>query len=242
MHMRYRMELRDPTPANLEIPNRVPPSTSRFQRPSCRQLFIYCTSIVALLVFERASGAQPDGKANPTPTPPPGPPTQQQIAAAYAQADNFSGKPRLIAMNDFGTDDNDNQQYLVRLLLYSNEIDIEGIIPTTAEFQTDTVRPDFAYSIIDAYEQVQPNLLKNAPGYPTADHLRKIVAVGPSVFGRKALGNSRLSPGAQLIIQAVDRQDPRPVWVSVGGGANTLAEALHHIKRTRSPAALAAFV
>jgi len=240
--MRYRMELRDPTPANLEIPNRVPPSTSRFRRPSCRQLFIYCTSIVALLVFERASGAQPDGKANPTPTPPPGPPTQQQIAAAYAQADNFSGKPRLIAMNDFGTDDNDNQQYLVRLLLYSSEIDIEGIIPTTAEFQPDTVRPDFVYPIIDAYEQVQPNLLKNAPGYPTADYLRKIVAVGPSVFGRKALGNGRLSPGAQLIIQAVDRQDPRPLWVSIGGGANTLAEALYYVQKTRSAHDLATFI
>jgi hypothetical protein len=34
---------------------------------------------------------------------------------------------------------------LVRLLLYSNEIDIQGIIPTTAEFQPDTVRPDFVY-------------------------------------------------------------------------------------------------
>jgi hypothetical protein len=57
-------------------------------------------------------------------------------------------------MNDFGTDDNDNQQYLVRLLLYSNEIDIEAIIPTTSEFQPDTVRPDFVYPIIDAYELV----------------------------------------------------------------------------------------
>jgi cellulose-binding protein len=242
MNMRYRMELRDPTPANLEIPHRIPPSAARFRRPSCRQLFIYCTSILALLVFERASGAQPDGKANPTPTPPPGPPTQQQIAAAYAQADSFSGKPRLIAMNDFGTDDNDNQQYLVRLLLYANEIDIEGIIPTTAEFQPDTVRPDFVYPIIDAYEQVQPSLLKNAPGYPTADYLRKIVAVGPSVFGRKALGNGRLSPGAQLIIQAVDHQDPRPLWVSIGGGANTLAEALYYVQKTRSARDLATFI
>lgn len=240
--MPYRMELRDPIPPSLENLRRLSASTPRFWSPTCRELFIYCASILALLTFGRAWGAQPDGKPNPTPTPPPGPPTQQQIAAAYAQVDNFLGKPRLIAMNDFGTDDNDNQQYLVRLLLYSNEIDIEGIIPTTSEFQTDTVRPDFVYPIIDAYEQVQPNLLKNAPGYPTADYLRKIVAVGPSVFGRKALGNSRLSPGAQLIIQAVDRQDPRPVWVSVGGGANTLAEALYYVQKTRSSHDLAAFI
>jgi hypothetical protein len=212
-------------------------------RPRRAGLFIYCLAVITpLLAFECVCGAQPDANEHPTPTPAPSPPTSQQIAAAYAQVDNFIGKPRLIAMNDFGTDDNDNQQYLVRLLLYSNEIDIEGIIPTTAEFQPDTVRPDFADAIIDAYAQVQPNLLKHSPDYPTADYLKKIVAVGPSVFGLKALGNGKLSPGAQLIIQAVDRQDPRPVWVSVGGGANTLAEALNHVQKTRSPQALAAFI
>jgi hypothetical protein len=176
------------------------------------------------------------------PTPAPTPPTTAQTAAAYAQVDNFTAKPRLIAMNDFGPSDNDNQQYLVRLLLYSNEIDIEGIIPTTSEFQTDIVHPDYVFPIIDAYELVQPNLLKHAAGFPSADHLRKLVAVGPSVFGLEALEGGSLSPGAQLIIQVVDRPDPRPVWVSIGGGANTLAEALNYVKKTRSGQARAAFI
>ena len=146
----------------LRVPRGFLQKTFRFPRRTSVSLFIYFTSILALLTVEWAWAAGPDGKEHPTPTPPPGPPNSQQIAAAYAQVDNFIGKPRLIAMNDFGTDDNDNQQYLVRLLLYSNEIDIEGIIPSTSEFQPDTVRPDFAYPIIDAYGQVQPNLLKHS--------------------------------------------------------------------------------
>jgi hypothetical protein len=131
---------------------------------------------------------------------------------------------------------------LVRLLLYSNEIDIEGIIPTTSEFQPDSVRPDYVFPRIDAYEQVQANLAKHAAGFPTADHLRKLVAVGPPVLGQQAVGEGKLSDGAKLIIDVVDRPDPRPVWVSIGGGANTLAQALDYVQKTRSPGALGAFV
>ena len=214
----------------------------RFHPRSRVGLFIYVTSILALWTCGRAWGEESDWQARPTPTPPPVPPTSQEIAAAYARVDSFTAKPRLIAMNDFGPNDNDNQQYLVRLLLYSNEIDIEAIIPTTSEFQPDSIRTDYVFPIIDAYEQVQPNLLKHSSDYPTADYFRKIIAVGPSVLGLKAVGNGTLSPGAQRIIQVVDRRDPRPVWVSIGGGPNTLAQALYHVKKTRSPQALAAFI
>jgi hypothetical protein len=217
--------------ACLRVLPRSPQKTSSFRHRRCVGLFIFVTPILALLTSGRALAEEPDEKQHPTPTPPPVPPTSQEIAAAYARVDDFIGKPRLIAMNDFGPNDNDNQQYLVRLLLYSNEIDIEGIIPTTSEFQPDSVRPDYVSPRIDAYEQVQQNLLKHTAGFPTADHLRKLVAVGPSVFGMEALEGGRLSLGAQLIIQVVDRPDPRPVWVSIGGGANTLAQALNHVKK-----------
>ena len=224
----------------LRFLRRFPQKTSRFHPRSCVGLFIY--SILALLTFGHAWGEEPVGQQRPTPTPPPVPPTSQEIAAAYARVDDFARKPRLIALNDFGPNDNDNQQYLVRLLLYSNEIDIEGIIPTTSEFQRDSVRPDYVFPRIDAYEQVLPNLRKHAAGFPSADHLRKLVAVGPPVFGMEAVGEGRLSPGAQLIINVIDRPDPRPVWVSIGGGANTLAEALYYVKKTRSRQELAAFI
>src|SRR5215472_5801388 len=142
MHVCIKIDRLAVYPAFL---HRFSPTTSRFHHRSRLGLFICVTSMLALWTFGRASGEEPDAHQHPTPTPPPTPPTSQQIAAAYAQIDNFIGKPRLIAMNDFGPNDNDNQQYLVRLLLYSNEIDVEGIIPTTSEFQQNSVRPDYVF-------------------------------------------------------------------------------------------------
>ena len=42
------------------------------------------------------------------------------------------------------------------------------------------------------------------------------------------------SPGSDLIIEVVDRDDPRPVWVPVWGGPNCLAQALWKVRATRS--------
>lgn len=36
------------------------------------------------------------------------------------------------------------------------------------------------------------------------------------------------------IIKAVDKEDPKPLWVTAWGGPNVLAQALWKIKRTRS--------
>ncbi len=38
------------------------------------------------------------------------------------------------------------------------------------------------------------------------------------------------------IIHILDENDPRPLWVCVWGGPNTLAQALYKIKQTRSEA------
>ncbi len=46
---------------------------------------------------------------------------------------------------------------------------------------------------------------------------------------------------AQLL-SAADRDDPRPLWVSVWGGANTLAQALWDARRDRSPEELQTLV
>jgi hypothetical protein len=57
-----------------------------------------------------------------------------------------------------------------------------------------------------------------------------------------AVGKDQLSPGAQLLIEAVDRKDPRPLYVTIWGGANTLAEALLQVRDKRSPEEVKAFV
>ena len=55
----------------------------------------------------------------------------------------------------------------------------------------------------------------------------------------EGVGERQDSPGSALLIQAIDRVDPRPLWVSVWGGPNVLAQALWRIRATRSPEAVA---
>lgn len=144
-------------------------------------------------------------------------------------------KPRLIVLTDMGADP-DDQQSLVRLLLYANQLDIEGLVATTSCWQQHAIRPDFIAKILDAYDKVQPNLLQHEPGYPTAGALRAVVKSGLPQYGMTGVGEGLDSAGSDWIIQRLDQDDPRPLWISVWGGANTLAQALHKLRATR-PAA-----
>ena len=136
----------------------------------------------------------------------------------------------------------DDQMSMVRFLVYANEFDIEGLIATTSTWMRSRVRPDVIQKVIDAYQQVYPTLSKHAAGFPTAAELSKLVTSGQPTFGMEAVGKDKMSPGADLIVRAADKADPRPLWVLAWGGANTLAEALLHVRTTRSPSELETFV
>ncbi|MDQ5979955.1 MAG: hypothetical protein QG602_2930 [Verrucomicrobiota bacterium] len=150
-------------------------------------------------------------------------------------------KPRLIVLTDMGADP-DDEQSLVRLLLYINEIDVEGLVATTSCWQQNAIRPDFIATILDAYAQVQPNLLQHAAGYPTADALRAVVKKGLPKYGLTGVGPDKDSEGSDWIIHQLELKDERPLWISVWGGANTLAQALHKLRATRPAAEVARLV
>ncbi|OYQ32497.1 hypothetical protein CHU95_17050 [Niveispirillum lacus] len=150
-------------------------------------------------------------------------------------------KARLIVLTDIENEPDDAQS-LVRLLLYANELDIEALIATTSIHMRTEIHPDSIHRTIAAYGQVQPNLLRHAAGYPTADSLSMLVHAGQPAYGMAATGPGKDSEGAKRIIAALDNADPRPLWVSVWGGANTLAQALLTLKATRSPAELSRLV
>ncbi len=97
-------------------------------------------------------------------------------------------------------------------------------------------------AIIGAYGEVRPNLLRNALGWPEAQALASIVTSGQPGYGMASVGKDKTSPGAEAIIRAADRPDPRPLWISIWGGANTLAQALSEVRSTRSQADLDAFI
>ena len=67
------------------------------------------------------------------------------IASLWGQAanpvDDFTGHPRAIVISDIGNEP-DDQMSLVRFLLYSNEIDVEGLIATTSTWQKTAVHPE----------------------------------------------------------------------------------------------------
>ena len=165
----------------------------------------------------------------------------ERWAAIAARVDPHVDKPRVIVMTDIANEP-DDQMSMVRLLVYSNQLDIEGLIATTSTWMRATVRPDVLHKVIAAYGDVRTRLEAQASGYPTAAALDALVVKGQEGYGMAAVGADRLSPGAEAIIKAVDRPDAHPLWVLGWGGTNTLAQALFHVRRTRTPADLETFV
>lgn len=158
-----------------------------------------------------------------------------------SHVDAFDGHPRLIVISDIGNEP-DDQMSLTRLLLYSNELDIEALIAATSTWQKNAIHPETMRALIRAYGKVRPNLVLHAAGWPTAEELDTRVYSGQPGYGMTATGVDRTSEGAQAIIKAADRDDKRPLWITIWGGANTLAQALRHVRETRSPVELDKFV
>jgi hypothetical protein len=158
-----------------------------------------------------------------------------------ARIDPYVEKTRVLVMTDIANEP-DDQMSMVRFLVYSNQFDVEGLVATTSTWMRNKVRPDVIRTLIDAYEAVQPNLLKHQAGFPAAAALRGIVVPGQTGYGMAAVGPDKMSPGAELIIKAADKTEARALWISAWGGTNTLAQALLHVRTTRSAAQLATLV
>ena len=74
-----------------------------------------------------------------------------------ARAETSQSNQRLIVLTDIEADPDDTQS-LVRLLLYSNSIDVEGLIATTSVWQKTRVAPESIRRVIGAYGEVQPEV------------------------------------------------------------------------------------
>lgn len=149
----------------------------------------------------------------------------------FAQTDK---KQRVVVLTDIEADPDDTQS-LIRFLLYSNQFDVEGLIATTSIHQQTRVAPESILKILDAYKKTQPNLLKHEKGFPSYDMLRAKVKKGLAVYGMQGIGEGKDSEGSDWIIKILEQPDNRPLWISVWGGPNTLAQALWKIQKTRRP-------
>ena len=148
---------------------------------------------------------------------------------------------RDIVETDAGGDP-DDEQSLVRFLLYTSEWDVEGIIANRERARDgenrNTARTGLGIvqRLIRAYGDCHPNLVKHDSRFPTQETL----------LARTVPGYADVADGVQLIIKAVDSADSRPVWfmnwgTDAGSAPSCLKRALDQVRAARGAEDYAAF-
>jgi hypothetical protein len=155
-------------------------------------------------------------------------------------------RPRLAVLTDIGGDP-DDQQSMIRLMVYSNEFDLELLIASAAgtpgELKESITRPDLIHQIIDAYGDVLPNLQRHAQGWPEVQSLHARVTSGNPRRGRAHIGAGQDTGASRALMNRIDAGSPaRPLNISIWGGQTDLAQALWRVKQDRGTAGLATFV
>ena len=163
-------------------------------------------------------------------------------------------RPRTIVTTDPELDDSNS---LVRFLLYSAEVETEGLIYASSQFHwrgdgkgTRFSVPNREYSrggvnlcpctswrwkpgeryideAVDIYEKVYPNLKVHDPNYPTPEYLRSKIREGNVEFDGDT---SKDTPGSNLIKDVLLDDRGGPVYLQAWGGQSTIARALIAIK------------
>ncbi|QJW91280.1 DUF1593 domain-containing protein [Spirosoma taeanense] len=160
------------------------------------------------------------------------------------------GKQRTIVTTDGEVDDVDT---FIRMLLYSNEFDIVGLVYSSSQWhykgdgkgtkftsemastakrygeRTELRWPGTTWmeAYIDKYAQVYSNLVKHAKGYPAPAQLKSLVRVGNIDFEGEM---SRDTEGSNFVKQILLDNNPSPVYLQIWGGTNTVARALKSIE------------
>ena len=83
--------------------------------------------------------------------------------------------PRVIVSSDLGGTDPDDNQSVAHLLMYSNEIDLEGLV-SSPSFGTGNAK-EF-HRMIDVYEKDLPQLRRHIRGLMTPNELHPLVKQG----------------------------------------------------------------
>jgi hypothetical protein len=76
--------------------------------------------------------------------------------------------------------------------------------------------------------------MKHDNEFPGAGQLLQLVKQGLPEYGMLGVGEGKDSEGSDWIIRELEKDDDRPLWISVWGGVNTLAQTLYKIEHTKS--------
>ena len=178
------------------------------------------------------------------------------VATALPAAQGYSTKRSHMVRTVVTTDmEQDDLASLVRYLLYTNELDTQGIIYTASryhwagdgngtkffladrEYQT----PQWSWrwtgtrtiqdKVLQAYAEIYPNLNCHDPFYPTPDELLSKVKIGNIDFEGEM---NHDTDGSNLIRSLLLDEDPRLLYLQAWGGTNTIARALKAIEEQYS--------
>lgn len=97
-----------------------------------------------------------------------------------ARLPDFAHKPRVFILSDIENEP-DDQQSLVRYLLYANEFDTRGICAVTSAWLPTRTAPEAMVKIVRAYGQVVPNLnnhVSPAAPFPSGEALERLISSG----------------------------------------------------------------
>ncbi|RMG55848.1 MAG: DUF1593 domain-containing protein, partial [Bacteroidetes bacterium] len=163
-------------------------------------------------------------------------------------------RPRVVITTDPELDDNNS---LLRFLLYTTDVEVEGLIYASSQFHwkgdgqgTKWSVPGreytrfgldlcpceswrwaederFIHDAVEAYAQAYPNLKVHHPGYPDPDSLRARIRYGNIEFDGDI---STDSPGSDLIKSLILDEQPGPLFLAAWGGMSTIARALKSIE------------
>ncbi len=162
-----------------------------------------------------------------------------------------SNQPRTIITTDGEIDDVDT---FIRMLLYSNEFQVEGLIYSSSMWhykgdgkgtqfvsememtrkmygaKTDLRWPGVHWiqDLLKAYAQVHPNLILHDKNYPDPSYLNSLVKVGNIDFEGEM---EKITEGSEWIKnKLLDDSDQKEIYLQAWGGTNTIARALKSIE------------
>lgn len=148
-----------------------------------------------------------------------------------------SERPSIIILTDIGGD-TDDEQSMVRFLLYADNFDIKGFCITSRLGHGQDTKPEIMLNLIEAYSKVYPNLKLHSPDYPEPQLLKSLVKNGQG--NQFNFGEGYDTEASNHIIEVVDRAEVT-VHIVVWGGLRELAQALWKVQQTRSQAELVSF-
>ncbi|MBA4054117.1 MAG: hypothetical protein C0490_05345, partial [Marivirga sp.] len=173
--------------------------------------------------------------------------------AGFAQ-DNADTRPRIVVTADPELDDNNS---LIRFLLYSSDYNIEGLIYASSQFHWKgdgkgtkwfvpgreyarfgldkcpceswrwSTDEKFIHEAVEAYEKAYPNLRGHNSNYPIPGDLKSKIRYGNIEFDGDF---SKDTPGSELIKSLILDDKPGKLFITAWGGQSTIARALKSIQ------------